>query len=314
MAVLAFIIVKPFIGSIVAGLFLCYVFYPVYSRLHSWVKNSTVASFIMTFCLFFVIVAPLAILAQIIVAEILSAYSRFGVDAVIAVFSAYFSPEMQALLISVAKQALGFLASLISSFVLSLPQKVINALVLVLTVFVSFRSGKKIVENLISAIPVKTSYKYEMMDRFKQTTDAIIYGVVVVSLVQGIAALVGFYIFDVPSPVICAFLTFVVAALPILGPAAIWAPIAVFKYLSGDVSSAVGLAVYGLVVQTLLLDLGLKMKIIGAKGKIPPLIVLLGVLGGVIAFGAIGLLLGPIVLVIFIELLKVYFGKNVFTC
>jgi len=179
--------------------------------------------------------------------------------------------------------------------------------------FVAFRDGEKAVAKMTKVLPVKSSYKKEFIRRFTQTTDAIVYGIVVVSFLQGLAALVSFYFFGVSAPALWAFLAFIAALLPVVGPAIIWVPIVLFKYFSGDVSAAVGLAVYSLLVQNLLLDIMLKTKIIGGKGSIPPIIVLLGIIGGIMAFGIVGLLLGPIILVLLIEILKIYLGKNAFS-
>lgn len=311
-AFLAFLVIKPFIGSIVLGLFLCYVFYPVYRRLRAVVRHPSVASALMIALLSLVIIVPVALIAQLIVVELLNLYNQFSMESAVAWFSNYFGPEMQDVLITLAKQLLAFLAGLLSAFVLSLPQKVLNGFVLLLTMFMAFRGGEGIVEHFRRMFPVNSLYKKEFIDRFSQATNAIVYGIVVVSLVQGIAAMIGFYIFGVSSPALWGFLTFIAALLPVIGPAVVWVPMVIVKYVSGDISAAIGLMVYCLIVQSLLLDLVLKAKVIGTMGKVSPVIVLLGIVGGVMAFGIVGILLGPIALVIFLEFLKVYFGKNAF--
>lgn len=311
-SVLAFLVVKPFVGSIVLSLFLCYVLYPIYIRLLYIVKNKTVAAVIMTALVSFVIIIPVALITQMIIVELLGIYSEFSLEAALSWFTSYFSTQMQELIVSVAKQAMSSLAGLLSAFVLSLPQKVLKGFVLLMTMFVAFRSGKDIFESLKSLLPIKASHEKKFIERFSQTTNAIVYGIVVVSFIQGIVAMIGFYIFGVSAPALWGFLTFLAALLPVVGPATVWVPLVLFKAFTGHVSAAIGLAVYSLVIQTILLDLILKPKLIGEKGRISPLIVLLGIVGGVMAFGIVGILLGPIVLMIFIEFLKVYLGKNAF--
>lgn len=312
-AVLSLLVIRPFISSIIIGLFLCYIFYPVYRRILSLIKNETVAASVMTALVCFVIILPFALVSQLVIVEVLDIYSKFNLQATISWFTTLFTPQMQEVLVSFTKQGLSMLASLLSSFVLSLPQKLLNGFVLLMTLFVTFKSGNKIFESFKMALPIKESYKREFVSRFSQTSDAILYGALVVSLVEGIAAMVGFYIFGVSSPALWGFVTFLAALLPLIGPAIVWVPVVTVKYLSGDVSSAIGLMVYSIVVQNILLELMLKTKIIGSKGKIPPMITLLGILGGVMTFGIVGILLGPIILVIFIEFLKVYLGKNAFS-
>ena len=311
-ALLSFWIVRPFLGSIVVGIFICYIFYPVYQRMLSVVKNANVAAALMTVLVLLVIIVPLALLTQLIAVEVMGVYSKVNLQQAVSSITNYFNAGLQDVLAGITRQVLSFMASLLSAFVLSLPQKLLNVFVLVLSMFVSFRGGEKFVNNLRDVLPVGRAHKENFINRFKQVTDAIVLGVVLVSLVQGIAAMIAFYIFDVSSPALLGFLTFLAALLPVIGPAVVWVPVALFKYFSGDAAAAVGIMVYSIVVQNLLLDFMLKTRVIGAKGKISPLLVLLGIAGGVMAFGITGILLGPLVLVVLLEFLKVYVGKDAF--
>ncbi len=310
--VLAFLIMRPFFGSIAIGLFLCYIFYPVYRRLNAVIKSPNVSSGIMTVCVLLLIILPIVLLVQLVTIEVIGLYGRMDLNGAIFWFSSYFSSDMQGILVDVARQVLALLASLVSDFVLSLPQKVLGALVIVLTMFVSFRGARRFVWYFKALLPIKPNYKEEFVARIKQTSDAVVLGVVTVSFLQGLVAMFGFYIFGLPSPALWGFLTFIASLLPVVGPAVIWAPFAVYLYLTGHVSAAVGLAFYSLVLQNLLLDFVFKTKIIGSKGKLSPLMVFLGIVGGVMAFGVVGILLGPIVLVLLMEFFNIYMGENAF--
>ncbi len=312
-ALLTVIVIKPFIGAMVAGVFLCYISYPIYKRMLWFVKSENVAAALMTILVLLVIIIPLALVAQMVIVEVMGMYGKVDVQQTVSMLSAYLKFDMQEIIANVTRQALSFMVSLLSSFVLSIPRKLLNIFVLAMTMFVSFRGGERFVGNIKVLLPIKGSQKDEMIDHFKSTTDAIVYGVVVVSLIQGIVAMIAFYIFDVSSPALLGFLTFLAALLPIVGPAVIWVPVALVKYASGNVGAAIGIVIYSIIIQNIFLDLILKMNIIGAKGKIPPLVILLGFVGGVMAFGMVGILLGPVILVLMLEFLKVYLGKNAFT-
>ncbi len=311
-ALLSFWIVRPFLGSIIAGIFICYIFYPVYQRVLSVVKNANVAATLMTVLVLLVIIIPLALLTQLIAVEVMGVYTKVNLQQAVSSITNYLNADLQDMLAGITRQVLSFMASLLSAFVLSLPQKLLNVFVLVLSMFASFRGGEKFVNNLRDMLPVGRAQKEKFINRFKQVTDAIVLGVVLVSLVQGIAAMIAFYIFDVSSPALLGFLTFLAALLPLIGPAVVWVPVALFKYFSGDTAAAVGIIVYSIVVQNLLLGFVLQTRVIGARGKISPLLVLLGISGGVMAFGITGILLGPLVLVVLLEFLKVYIGKDAF--
>ena len=141
---------------------------------------------------------------------------------------------------------------------------------------------------------------------------AIVYGSIVVALIQGTLGGIGFWIVGIPSPILWGILMSLFALIPMVGTGIIWVPaslgMAAYGYLSGDtvmVWKAIGLFIYGVFVIAGI-DNVLKPKIIGERAHVHPVIILLGVLGGLKFFGIVGFAVGPLILAIFITFLEIY--------
>jgi len=143
-------------------------------------------------------------------------------------------------------------------------------------------------------------------------TFAVFYGNIFVAIIQGILGGVGFFVLGVESPVLWGFVMILFALIPYFGTAIIWLPAALnllFKgYLENDASytaRGIILIVYGILVISSI-DNILKPRLIGSKAQVHPVLVLLGVLGGLSLFGFIGLILGPVMLALLMTFVDIY--------
>ena len=134
-------------------------------------------------------------------------------------------------------------------------------------------------------------------------------GQIVVGMVQGVLAWLGFYLLGVPNPVLWGSLTAVISIIPLLGAVLVWVPIVIYLTLAatmtGEYWRAITLLFYGTFIISLI-DNVLKPKIVGERAKIHPLVILFGILGGIQLFGIPGILIGPLVLTIFDVMIEIY--------
>ncbi|MDP3765715.1 MAG: AI-2E family transporter, partial [Nanoarchaeota archaeon] len=148
--------------------------------------------------------------------------------------------------------------------------------------------------------------------KFHHVTYGVFYGNITIAIVQGILGIIGFALLGVPSPILWGFVMMLFALVPYFGSAIIWLPAALnlifIGYLQNDSSLIIRgtiLIAYGvLVISTI--DNILKPKLIGSKAKIHPILVLIGVLGGLSLFGFIGFILGPLMLALLVTFIDVY--------
>jgi len=139
----------------------------------------------------------------------------------------------------------------------------------------------------------------------RQGLRGVFAGQILTSLIQGAVGGLGFLIFGVPGAILWAAVMALFSLLPVLGAFMVWLPAAAILVYRGDVWQGVGLFLWGLVFVSLI-DNFVRPKLIGDRTAIHPLFVLIGVLGGVAAFGFIGLFLGPLLVGVTLSVLKVW--------
>lgn len=128
------------------------------------------------------------------------------------------------------------------------------------------------------------------------TVKSVVYGILGTALAQGLVAGIGFLIAGVPGAVLLGLATFLLSVVPV-GPPLIWIPAAIWLYAQGSTGMAVFMGLWGLLAISMV-DNVLKPMIISHGSKLPFMLVLLGVLGGVAAFGFVGIFLGPTLLAV----------------
>lgn len=180
-----------------------------------------------------------------------------------------------------------------------------NMAVLTFTLFFLLRDGPALVQWGLELIPMSARNKHAVLERLKVTFYAVIRGVLIVAVVQGFLCGLGFAMLDVPFAVLLGVLTSFLAPIPFVGPAGIWVPVVVGLALSGDVRSAVYLALWGGLVVGLV-DNFLRPLLISADAKLPILLLFFGMVGGLQAYGFAGLLIGPILIAMFMTFINIY--------
>ena len=206
----------------------------------------------------------------------------------------------------------GFILGNASKFLASIPSVLLNLFVMVFVVFYFLRDGSALGAKIKNILPLTEPHKQEVLDKFHHVTYGVFYGNITVAIVQGILGIIGFALLGVPSPILWGFVMMLFALVPYFGSAIIWLPAALnlifIGYLQNDTSFIIRgtiLIAYGvLVISTI--DNILKPKLIGLKAKIHPILVLIGVLGGLSLFGFIGFIIGPLMLALLVTFIDVY--------
>ncbi|MEA2036235.1 MAG: AI-2E family transporter, partial [Nanoarchaeota archaeon] len=199
-----------------------------------------------------------------------------------------------------------------SNLVFSIPKFILNFFVMIFTMFYLFKDGAKAFKDLRKLLPLRDVYKQHLFEKFGKVTYAIVYGYVVVAIIQGVFGAIGFFIFGIQSPIIWGIVMAFAALIPFLGTGIIWIPAALIKLfngiLAGNSSEIIGgvlFILYGTIIISGI-DNILRPKIIGDKAKVHPVLILTGVLGGLFLFGFIGAIVGPLVLALFATFIKAY--------
>ncbi|MGZ5006362.1 MAG: AI-2E family transporter [Methylobacter sp.] len=184
-----------------------------------------------------------------------------------------------------------------AAFVGGIGRYIMKMGVILVTVFFCFRDGDEAVKQLHQGlVRFLGKYQHVYLRAAGNTTRAVVYGLVLAALGQGMLAGLGYYVASVKAPVLFGAVTALLALVP-MGATLVWMPLGIMLVLTGQHWQGIGLLLWGfLVVSTV--DNVIRPLVISGAGRIPFLVVLLGVLGGLSAFGAVGLFLGPVILAV----------------
>lgn len=164
---------------------------------------------------------------------------------------------------------------------------------------------EKINAELVKLSPFKDSVDRGIMVRMTETVRGVVFGSIIVSIIQGIVAAIGFTIFGVPGALIWAAVVVVASQIPMIGTSAVTIPAVIYLLLVGHVPAAIGMAIWAILAVGLV-DNMVSPFIVGGRTKMHALLILLSILGGIQYFGPIGFILGPTILSAFLVILELY--------
>ncbi|MCX6791213.1 MAG: AI-2E family transporter, partial [Candidatus Gribaldobacteria bacterium] len=203
------------------------------------------------------------------------------------------------------KQILNVTASHLATIFSSLGQILISLTLGLLTLFYCFRDGKKLEQSLITLSPLKNQHDNEIFSQLKVAVNSVVRGSLFSALLHGILIGLGFKIFGLSSAALWGIAIFFFTLVPGIGLALILIPVSLFLFSTGNNLAGAGILIWGVAIN-LCMDYLVTPQILKRGMNIHPLLVLLAVLGGLSAFGAVGILIGPIILSLLIVLLKIY--------
>lgn len=193
----------------------------------------------------------------------------------------------------------------IAYFIGDIGQHIVKLAVVLITVFFCFRDGENAVKQFQQGlIQYLGKYQHVYLQAAGETTRAVVYGLVLAALGQGLFAGIGYAVAGVKAPVFFSVVTALLAMIP-MGATLVWIPLSIALLLTDQYWAGIGLLLWGfLVVSTV--DNVIRPLVICGASRVPFLIVLLGVLGGLSAFGIIGLFLGPVILAVLLSVWKAW--------
>jgi predicted PurR-regulated permease PerM len=174
-----------------------------------------------------------------------------------------------------------------------------------LMLFFLLRDGGRLKAQLHPVSPFSEEQEHQIFDHLEQTIKGALQAVIVVPVLQGILAGVGFMMFGVPSPFVWGTAVILAATVPVFGSPLGWIPACVYLALQGRTGPALGLLVYGTLIVSGS-DNVIKPMLLRGSARIHPLLGFLSIIGGVLAFGVFGFLIGPVVLSLVLSAIRIY--------
>ncbi|MFC3958388.1 AI-2E family transporter [Halovivax cerinus] len=299
---LALLVIVPYLQYVLFGVVLAYIAHPVQQRLERYVRP-TIASLVVVAATVVVVLLPLVYL--------LTVAFRQG----LLVVEWIRDEELDVATIEQLLESNGYAVDLvelyeanqdrIASGIQQLTDAAINVvgglpnmfIGLTITTFVLFgllRDGVRLVEWVQWVIPVDDEILADLQEGIDELMWASVVGNVAVAVIQAIMLGAGLWVAGVPAVIFLTVATFVLTLLPLIGAFGVWIPASIYLLATGSTTAGAAMVVYGMFVT--FSDSYYRPAIIGQTGGYNAVIVIVGIFGGLVAFGAIGLFLGPVVL------------------
>ncbi len=181
----------------------------------------------------------------------------------------------------------------------------LQAFILLYALFFFLRDGQGILQGVLRFIPLRASEKDQLLERFVSVTRATLRGSLLIGIIQGGLAGVAFWVSGVPGPAFWGTVMVVLSIIPALGAGLVWVPAVVYLFLVERFVAAVALLAWcAVVVGTV--DNFLRPRLIGRDARMSDLLILLSTLGGIVLFGAVGFIIGPIIAALFVTVWHLY--------
>lgn len=316
------LVLRPFVTALLWAGVLAFSTWPLYARMRAWLGLSrSIAALVMTLIIGAAFVLPLAFLSTTIAEN-----ATRAIDLVRNVLETgppgppgwvvglpLFGDQLAQAWADLARDSARF-TELVRPYLimargwaitggLAVGAEVLELTLSVVISFFFYRDGERVLEEVqLMGRRLIGDRAQHLLLVASSTVRGVVYGIIGTSLAQGALATVGYAIVGLPNALFLGFLTFFLAFLP-SGPPLVWAPLAFWLFSDGQTGAAVFLLVWGLIVVGSI-DHFLKPILISRESKAPLLLVFFGVVGGALAFGVIGVFLGPVLLAVAFALVR----------
>ena len=318
-------ILKPFFAALAWAIFLAFLLQPAQARLTAWLRGrDSVAAALLTIFVVLMFIGPLAALAVAFGRQAAGLVALFqhwleqhqgqGLPDLAQLpllgralrwldqYASISTVEAQAWILETAKKLFEKVAAFGGSALLGALGTLLNFTVMLFLLFFFIRDGQGMARAAINLVPLEPARRDELQGRLGAVTRAVVLGTVVTAMVQGSLLGIGFAVVGLSAPVVFGVMGAVLSIVPFGGTTLVWAPAVGVLLFQGRYVAALVLAAIGLVVSTV--DNFLKPLLISGRAVVPTLAVFIGVVGGLVAFGVIGMFLGPVVIALAIALVN----------
>jgi predicted PurR-regulated permease PerM len=205
-------------------------------------------------------------------------------------------------------RAVGYLTAAAGLLLATTTSALISLLIGSITMFYALVEWATISTRLEKVLPLDPRHTRALVLEFRNVGRSALLGLVATAAVQAVLAAIGYAIFGVPRALSFGVLTGVASFVPVLATATVWVPVAIYLLLQGSTVSGILLVVWCVVLITGFGEYVLRPRLMGGsgKGKGQPLLMLVGVLGGIQLFGLPGIVVGPVMMSLFVAIFRIY--------
>jgi len=301
LVIISFLMVLPFIGYLLTALILAFVLQPLQERLKPRLGEN-ISAILIIILFVAAILAPFGLALNAVIGDATQLINNIddtstidfsGIEDFISQYTEQeidFEEEISEGLERFSTIAVGGFSQILDV----LTGVAIGLLIMMFSLFYLLKDGKKLKSWLKSVTPVEDSIQDNLYSRASLMTRSVLKGHVLVAIIEGLIGGLGLYLAGVPNYAFWTFIMILLSFIPVIGAFVVWAPAAVYLVLMGEPFAGVMLAIYGATVISLA-DNILRPYLVDKRAEIHPAAILIGVIGGVYVFGAVGLFIGPVI-------------------
>jgi len=316
LGVLVFLIIKPVWFSVIGGLILAYIFYPVFGWLERIVKIKPLAAAIVSILVLIIIFVPLYFLLPLMSQQVFEVFQLSqGLDVntfikdLFPTASEQFVSQFDATITKAISQVTSSILNSLIDFLINFAVISLHLLLVAFVFFFALKDGSKLREFVSGLSPLNKTQEKRLVKQFEDITQSIVYGQIVIGLLQGTLAGIGFYLFGIPNALLLTVIAVMLSVIPVIGPAFVYVPLTVYLLATGNPLVAIGFLIYNILAVSFF-DSILRSHWVSRKTKISQVIILIGMIGGLLVFGILGIILGPLILAYFLTFLQAYKDKT----
>ncbi len=325
--ILGFMLVEPFIHTIIISSALAIIFSPVYAWLNVRLRGqNAIAAGLTVAIVVFALILPLAFLVWGLVTQGMSSLTAISHWADNTDFNTLLRDERFAPYLAWLRETFPFLhideaaiqtrfltlARGISQYMLdastvlvgNMAKLLLRFFLMIFMVFYFLVEGSAIVHKLKYLAPLRTHQEDILIDSMQRVARAVLFGSVLIAVLQGLVGGLGLYIVGIP-PLFWGTMMGLAAFIPIIGTGLVWIPATAYMFFFGDKNWALFMLLWNVLIVTNI-DTILRPLLMKKAAQVSPFYIFLAILGGINAFGALGIFYGPLILSFLMVMLQIY--------
>ncbi|MDP2709269.1 MAG: AI-2E family transporter [bacterium] len=325
---LSFNVLRPFIAPFIMAVVFTVIFQPLHRKILKYSFGyESLAALASMIIIILIIFTPLFFLGARIFEESRQLYVSLiengGKDNFLNIINGLLErargylllpPEYSIDLDQYAREGLNWLINNLGALFSNFAKILTTGFIFLVSLYYLLKDGHKLKQAVIKYSPLADIDDEMILEKLELAISSVIKGNFTIAFLQGALTFIGFTIFAVPNAILWGTAAVFAALVPSLGTSLVYIPAAALMFFSGQAYQALGLAIWGALVVGMV-DNFLGPKLIGRGMKLHPLLILFSVFGGLLFFGPVGFLLGPIIISLLFALLHIYFfvvenGRN----
>ena len=333
LAYLVYQLARPFLAAIGVGVVLTVITFPLYERLRRKLGGRDgVAAALMVLLVLLLLVIPAVGLIGALGQQATDVYrwlekeagqgnpvqrTMTGLDAyrghpVLGRVIEWVRPQLEAFAADATntvpaamKKVIGAVTGMLTSILANVLTFILNLILSLVAMGIFYARGESLLGEVAALVPLPRERSRELISRLGMVTKAVVKGIGLTCLAQGALGGVGFWVAGLPSPLLFGVVMAFSGLIPVVGTAIVWIPGVLYLVFTGQTAWGVGLLLWcALVVSNA--DNVLRPLLIGGKAGMPLPLLIVGILGGLFAYGLMGLIIGPLILTVLLFVLEEY--------